>query len=82
MIGETVPSTVTSSWIVALRDAGLVFVATVVASIAATQPQSWADFFAFEHVGVPILAGLQVFVYSLIYNYKVTMPPTPAPPNQ
>lgn len=76
MIGQSTP-TATPSWKVALRDGLLVLAATIISSVAATTPSSWTDFFQFEHVGIPILTGLQVFIYSFIYNYKVTIPPTP-----
>ena len=67
----------TSAWTVALRDAALVFGATTVAAVLLMKPESWQDFLAFEHVGVPLLSGIEVFIGSLMYRYKVMLPAKP-----
>jgi len=86
MIGMTAEQTQeqadsgTPGWMVALRDAALVFGLTAVPAVLLTGMNQWSDFFAFEHVGIPLLTGFEMFIVSLCYRYKVVIPTMPSKP--
>ena len=86
MIGMTAEQTQaqadsgTPAWMIALRDAVLVALLTAVPAVLLSQPSNWADFVAFDHVGVPLLTGIEMFIVSLCYRYKVVVPQLPSKP--
>ena len=68
-------------WIAALRDAVIVglitFFTTLSANSVAQGTESWHEIAEYNTCGIPMFSALVMFLYSLVYTYKVKIPVVP-----